>query len=375
MTLQNEIKEAKITVTTDSLSFSLNEFVSMYEKSEININPTFQRTFRWGAEQQSNLIESLFIGIPLPPIFVYENENGTWELIDGLQRSSTIYKFLGKLRSPDTGDLENPSILVGTKYLPSLDKAVWEISDRITETPPDEQKPLDVAQQLFLKRCRINIEVLKQPSSISAKFDLFQRLNRGGSVANDQEVRTCFVVMRNPAFASALAEMAQSEKFRTLCQISEDGIKKQQDVEYVTRIICHTFQDLNGREDLNEFLDRAIIEILNSVEVDKVKRVFDCAIELTYSARGDQALIPTSSRRKVFTLQGLESILVGIARNINEIFQLENPKGFVGDRIDAFWSSEHARIYTSSGMKASDRISKTIPLGIQWFNPRASNEL
>lgn len=98
MSLQEQVNRAKRTVNTDTLSFSINEFIGMYESGEININPAFQRTFRWGPEQQSNLIESLLIGVPLPPIFVYENSDGTWELIDGLQRSSTIIKFFGKLK-------------------------------------------------------------------------------------------------------------------------------------------------------------------------------------------------------------------------------------------------------------------------------------
>lgn len=369
MSLQVEIDKAKRTVNTDSLSFSLNEFISMYENREININPAFQRTFRWGISQQSNLIESLFIGVPLPPIFVYENSDGTWELVDGLQRSSTILKFFGKLKSPDTGEIEPPSILVGTKYLPSLNNAVWERNENIRDILIDEQRPLDIAQQLFLKRCRINIEVLKQPSSISTKFDLFQRLNRGGAVANDQEVRTCFVVMKSPEFAAAISDMAQNENFRTICQISDDGIRKQQDVEYVTRIICHTFRDLVGREDLNEFLDRAVMEIIDNVDVDLANRTFADAVNWTYMACGESALIPTASRRRVFTLQGLESILVGIARNIDSIRKLDDSVAYVKSRIDAFWESEDARVYTSSGMKASDRISRTIPLGVKWFNP------
>jgi len=341
----------------------------MYENAEININPAFQRTFRWGSEQQSNLIESLFIGIPLPPVFVYENEDGTWELVDGLQRTSTILKFFGKLKLPDTGELDEPSILTATKYLPNLQDAVWELTDRIDGVPRDQQVAISGAQQLFLKRCRINIEVLKQPSSVSTKFDLFQRLNRGGSSANDQEVRTCFVVMKNPDFAAGISEMAQNEDFRGLCQLSDDDIKKQQDVEYATRLICHALRDLTGREDLNEFLDRAIMDIIDNVPLGEVRSIFDHTTSLVYAACGEQALIPANARRKVFTLQGLEAILVGVARNVVEIDRLPDPVDFVRRKIGGFWESEEARVYTSSGMKAYDRISKTVPLGTQWFKP------
>jgi hypothetical protein len=315
MALQNQIDDAKRTVNTDSLSFSLNEFIGMYEVGEININPAFQRTFRWGIDQQSNLIESLFIGIPLPPLFVYENPDGTWELVDGLQRTSTILKFFGKLRYPDSADIDEPSILAKTKYLPDLANSVWELTDRIEGIPQESQSPLSSAQQLFLKRCRINIEVLKQPSSVSTKFDLFQRLNRGGSSANEQEVRTCLVVMKDPEFAAGISEMAQNESFRDLCQISDDDIKKQLDIEYTTRVISLALRDLQGREDLNEFLDRAIMDIIDNEPIEEVKNMFNRVMDLVFDSAGAEALIPATARRRVFTLQGLETILVGVARN------------------------------------------------------------
>ncbi|MHB2266692.1 GmrSD restriction endonuclease domain-containing protein [Aliihoeflea sp. PC F10.4] len=368
MSLQDQVNSAKRTVNTDSLSFSINEFIGMYESGEININPAFQRTFRWGPDQQSNLIESLLIGVPLPPVFVYENTDGTWELIDGLQRSSTIIKFFGKLKVAETDELQPPSILNATEYLPDLNNVVWQKSSMIQDVPMEDQIELDGAQQLFLKRCRINVEVLKQPSSNDTKFDLFQRLNRGGSTANDQEIRTCLVVMKSPEFAQLLAELSASEEMQTLCRLSEEDVKKQKDVEYATRIICHTYKDLRVRDDLNEFLDRSVFEIIDDADVDYLKECYFKSIEMIYST-GDDALIPKQSRRKVFTLQGLETIIVGVCRNYMAIKILPDPTGFVAKRIEEFWNSDEMKVYTSSGMSASDRIRQTVPLGVKWFDP------
>lgn len=368
MSLQDQVNRAKRTVNTDSLSFSINEFIGMYESGEININPAFQRTFRWGPEQQSNLIESLLIGVPLPPVFVYENVDGTWELIDGLQRSSTIIKFFGKLKVAGTDDLQPPSVLCATEYLPDLNNVVWQKSDLIKDVPIGEQVELENAQQLFLKRCRINVEVLKQPSSNETKFDLFQRLNRGGSAANDQEIRTCLVVMKSPEFAKVLSELASSEEMQTLCRISEEDIKKQKDAEYATRIICHTYKDLRVRDDLNEFLDRSILEIIDEADIEEMKERYLQSISMIYSA-DDDALIPKQARRKVFTLQGLETIIVGVCRNYNSIKLLPSPAEFVVKRIEEFWNSDEMKVYTSSGMSASDRIRQTVPLGDKWFDP------
>ncbi|GAB1377173.1 GmrSD restriction endonuclease domain-containing protein [Pararhodobacter aggregans] len=368
MSLQDQVNRAKRTVNTDSLSFSINEFIGMYESGEININPAFQRTFRWGPEQQSNLIESLLIGVPLPPVFVYENTDGTWELIDGLQRSSTIIKFFGKLKVPGSDELQPPSVLIATEYLPDLNNVVWQRNSLIEDVPLDQQIELDSAQQLFLKRCRINVEVLKQPSSNETKFDLFQRLNRGGSVANDQEIRTCLVVMKSPAFAEVLAELASSEEMQVLCRISADDVKKQKDVEFATRIVCHAYKDLRVRDDLNEFLDRSVLEIIDEANPSEIKERYFNSIKMVYAA-GEDALIPKHGRRKVFTLQGLETIIVGVCRNYNAIAKLANPTEFVVKRVQDFWNSEEMKVYTSSGMSASDRIRQTVPLGDGWFDP------
>jgi hypothetical protein len=136
--LSEEITKAQRLVKTDAYQMSIGEVVSMYDNREMIIDPEFQRLFRWNVSQKSKLIESLLLGIPLPPIFVFERQNGSWELIDGLQRVSTILEFMGKLRSPN-GGLEPPSILEATKYLPSLHNAVWEYSDLVQSVPRGEQ--------------------------------------------------------------------------------------------------------------------------------------------------------------------------------------------------------------------------------------------
>ncbi|WP_062787533.1 DUF262 domain-containing protein [Novosphingobium capsulatum] len=118
--LLNEINKAQRLVRTDAYQMSVGEIITMYEDNEITIDPEFQRLFRWEIGQKSKLIESLLLGIPIPSIFVFEKDDGTWELIDGLQRISTILEFMGRLREGD--GLRPPSVLEATKYLPSLHK-------------------------------------------------------------------------------------------------------------------------------------------------------------------------------------------------------------------------------------------------------------
>lgn len=98
MSLQEEIDKTRKEIRTDSYSMSIGEWISLYENNEIDIHPDFQRFFRWSEHQKSTFIESILLGIPVPPIFVSQRDDGIWDVIDGLQRLSTIYEFVGILK-------------------------------------------------------------------------------------------------------------------------------------------------------------------------------------------------------------------------------------------------------------------------------------
>jgi uncharacterized protein with ParB-like and HNH nuclease domain len=93
--LKEEIDQAKRTVSTDSVQITIGEVANMYASAELNISPDFQRLFRWSDERKSNFVESILIGIPIPPAFAYEKEDGTWELIDGLHEFPLFWSLWG----------------------------------------------------------------------------------------------------------------------------------------------------------------------------------------------------------------------------------------------------------------------------------------
>lgn len=94
--------------------------MNLYRDNELTISPDYQRLFRWGVISKTRFIESLLLGIPIPPIFVHQDDDGIWELIDGLQRVSTILEFSGLLRDSTNNTPLPSSILNGTQFLPSL---------------------------------------------------------------------------------------------------------------------------------------------------------------------------------------------------------------------------------------------------------------
>lgn len=366
--LTEEIEAAQRSVKTDAYQMSIGEIVTMYDDKEVVIDPDFQRMFRWEVGQKSKLIESLLLGIPLPSIFVFEKSDGTWELIDGLQRISTILEFMGKLREED-GKLRPPSVLEATKYLPSLHNGVWEKSDRVELVPLDDQVPIEKSHQIAIRRARLGVEILKRPSDDQTKFDLFQRLNAGGTQANAQELRNCIMLMVNKDFFAGVKGAAESTQFRTVTNVNEDQISKQRHMELAVRFLVHTNVEYDGKLDVEEYIDEGIVKLAMAGDRAEAVRQITETFDLLDKAAGADALRrwDTDHFTGKIGLVGLEGIAAGVAKNLDHIKAKPSPVDFVRDQLKAFWQQEDVNGITAPGMRGTTRIQRTVPFGEKWF--------
>jgi hypothetical protein len=365
--LKDEIDSAKRSVATDTVQITIGEVANMYANAELNILPEFQRLFRWEGGRKSNFVESILIGIPIPPAFVFENADGTWELIDGLQRISTVLEFMGVLKDPDDPDKVRRSKLIATKYLPSLEGAVWE-------RQADGEISLDKPSQLFFRRSRMDFQILKHPSDPKTKFDLFQRLNRGGAIANEQEVRTCSMVLANADFTRQLRQLASQETFKKVFRVTSEQALRQEDLEYAVRLVAHTYKDFQRGLDVEEFLDKSILTIMEEHLVGEVIQRAQWTVDELCRLLGSNALIPTEERQGIttrFSLRALEGIAVGLARNKDKIAALPDPDGFITNKIAEFWKQPQVADMSASGLRGTVRIQRTVPFGAAWFDPDA----
>lgn len=365
-----EIETAQRNVRTDAFQMSIGELVNLYDDGDIIIAPEFQRLFRWEIGQKSKLIESLLLGIPLPSIFVYELENGQWELVDGLQRLSSILEFMGKLRDGN-GTVCPPSILDATKYLPSLRNAVWERSPEIAGVEENEQFELERSLQLAIKRSRIGVEILKRPSDSMTKFDLFQRLNAGGTTANAQELRNCIMLMVNADYFRAIKAAAESENFLLVTGLNEGQTEKQRHIEMAVRLLVHTLVNYDGTLDVGEYIDDGIVTLATNADIAGASKTINSTIDLLYQAAGANALrrFQDGDYTGRVGLVGLESIAVGVAKNLSAIQQQTDPVQFVRDKSQTFWQQTEVENFVSPGMRGTTRIQKTVPFGSEWFKP------
>lgn len=357
MSLQEEIDKAIRQIQKESFAMSFGELISMYRNGELVISPTFQRLFRWTLTQKSRFIESLLIGLPIPSIFVSETGEAQWEVVDGLQRLSTVLEFTGDLIDPDTNLPRPPSQLGKTEYLPSLDGATWDT--------------LSKSQQFSLKRSKVNIEVLRRLTDLRSKYDLFMRIN-SGSPANRQELRNCIMAAVKPEFQEIIDTVADDSIVQSLLQPSEEQAKRLSGQEKICRLVVFGMTEYDGRRELEDYVDEEIKEIAlaNHHHPEIARKLLD-TFRLIDDAVGTDGLKKKEGDR--FTGQvgntAFEIIAVGIFANYDDIVALADTDAFVAGKIEELWSEQIPQTLRRPGQRGTVRIKQTIPFGKRFFRP------
>ena len=369
--LENEIQNTQRMVKTDSYQMSIGEIINMYKDNDLIINPDFQRLFRWEIGQKAKLIESLLLGISIPSIFVFETHEAKWELIDGLQRISTILEFMGLLKNPDNAGELPPSSLVATKYLPALNNVVWERSERVTDLAVDDQVELAKPHQLAIRRARLGVEILKRPSDNDTKYDLFQRLNAGGTQANAQELRNCIVIMVDKNYFILLKRLADFPDYREIISATDDQIERQRHAELATRFLVHNYVQYDGKLDVEEYIDEGIVKLAENGVQEEVETRFTETFGVLKRCFGKNALRRYDGERHSgrVGLAAFECIAVGVGKNMAAIRALPDPDDFVHQKISSFWLQPDLEQFLSQGMRGTTRIQRTVPFGERWFRP------
>ena len=245
--LQAQLSEQRMKVDFNTYDLSLKEIVGMVTDSIINISPEYQRRFRWDPERQSSLVESLFLGIPVPTVFMATNADGTWELIDGVQRISTIINFMG---TEEDRKVLNSSTVKAGLVLTGLEKlnAFNDMSFL--------QLPMDI--QLKFKLSSLKVTTLTDKSDLNVRFDLFERLNRGGITLSDQEIRSCVYHGR---FNDFIKELAQDANFVQCVHVSDNKADSGLREELVLRAFAYLYDidsfDHSVKDFLNEYMKKA----------------------------------------------------------------------------------------------------------------------
>jgi len=366
--LTAQLETAKRKVVTDGYEMSLGEVASLYKSGELVIDPEYQRLFRWGETQKTRFIESLLLGIPIPPVFVFQRSTGVWELIDGLQRISTVLQLMGDLHSPDGGKYA-PLVLEGTNLLPGLSGMKWLKSD------DDDNSAFDTTQQLEIKRSRLRIEILRKESDEDAKFELFQRLNTGGSKLSEQEVRNSVLVMLNRDFYQWLLELTEWPSFKSTIQLTSTQLSEQQHVEIVLRFIAYRRRPYLRGLDVNEYLDLSarLLAPMTSAERMEEQELFRWTFDSLENDIGQDVFKRWNGAQfgGKFLISGFDAIAYGVAMNSAAIRALDATarRTWMERKVKAIWSDTTFLANSGQGVRGTTRLTNLLPFGVDYFKP------
>lgn len=306
--LLESIDSASLTVNTDSLDISFGEISSMYDGGELEIRPAYQRLFRWTVTQQSQFIESLLLGLPIPPIFVTETQSRKYELIDGLQRISTYLHFMGALQN-------HPKYKDNHK----LKLRDCEIVKDLNGVTIDDLSP---SLKIKVKRSYVKMYIIKKESPARIKYDMFKRLNTGGSLLEAQEIRNSTIRFLSEDFIDFTQKLSKESHFKnTISYIQDYKIERQFDDELVLRFF--TLKNGNLKKYKQEDSDYTLADYMTkfSEEVadksivfdyDKEEKVFVKTFETLNAILGKDIFATSSKQFFAYYFESLSIAVVSI---------------------------------------------------------------
>lgn len=345
-TLLKDIEIGRNTLQTDKLDMSFGEIMSMYEREEIIINPDFQRLYRWTDYQKTRFIESIIIGIPIPPIFVAEDDKGRWELVDGLQRLSTILSFFGNL-----------------KTIP--EKNNWTLSDGdlIKSLEGYDSNSLPNKILLNIKRSSCRVEIIKWNSHYDLRFELFNRLNTGGSPLTNQEIRNSLFREISSKFNDFLKELASNIEFIKLINLNEKQINEL----YLEELVLRFMSLFNHQTVKNSIAQHMTLFMKESAENSK----FDYDLYRQIFSKTVSILSPLSykifrSKNNEFSTAIYDTTMQGISKNLH-LYGTAKP-AVIQSKIEEIKKDDvYQKLVRSGGNNSVMRVKKRLDFAKQIF--------
>ena len=264
-----EIPQEVRKITTQAYDKSVADIVRMIDDKDIRLDPDYQRNYVWDNKKASMLIESIILNVPIPVIYVSQEEDDSWSVIDGLQRLYSLKRFFdGKFK------------LSGLEILSDLNK-----SDINTLNP----KALRM-----LKNGLLRVIMITHDSNEEIKYDVFMRLNTGSVHLTEQELRNC---LYRGSLNRFLKEVVQNGIWLKLMGLREPHVRMA-DRETALRFLAiwkswdsqtETLKGYKGR--MKSFLNTFMSEHkdIKSSESGEWKQVFEDTVNKVYQVYGENA--------------------------------------------------------------------------------------
>ncbi|MCY4210317.1 MAG: DUF262 domain-containing protein [Gammaproteobacteria bacterium] len=271
----------KIRVRTSNVL--IEQLVKRIDHQEIDLAPDFQRKSGiWNDQSKSRLIESLLLRIPIPVFYVAADEEENWSMVDGVQRSSTIYDYAkGKF------------CLSKLEYL-----------EKFNGYSHDE---LPRSMQRRVSETQLVVNIIEHGTPDEVKFNIFHRINTGGKPLNGQEIR--HALYPGPA-RKFLKDLAASEEFieATAGSMSSDRMNDRECILRFLAFYMEKWENYNTN-DLNGFLIRTIMKInkMDGRQRNRLANEFSKAMTAAFGIFGNKAFrkIYNNNNRRLPINKGL----------------------------------------------------------------------
>ncbi|MEW6713121.1 MAG: DUF262 domain-containing protein [Candidatus Riflebacteria bacterium] len=255
---------------------TLRNLIERLRHNEIDMNTEFQRHGNlWDNQKMSRLIESILIRFPLPSFYFDASNEDNWLIVDGLQRLSSIKKFV----------IDKKLKLHGLEYLKDFTGKSYD------DLPRTYQRRID--------ECPVTLFLIQPGTPEAVKYSIFRRINTGGLTLNDQEIRNA---MASPGIRNYLADLSLDENF---IKIMGDQSKRMVDQELVLRFLAFHYLDYEqSKKNISTFLDEMVQKLESSSEEDLAtfKSAFKIAMKRSWDIFGAEAFEKTvngeNGRRK-----------------------------------------------------------------------------
>lgn len=320
--IQSQLENKRKTVSFDSYDLSVRQVLDMVEAGNIFVPPEYQRQFIWDSERQSALIESVFLGIPVPSLFLATNPDSTWEVVDGVQRLGSLSHFVGSAALLEKIKRETALVLNGLSKIDSLNGASFQ------------DLPKSIQLHFFTRPIRLT--VLNDRSDLAVRFDLFERLNTGGVSLTPQEIRNC--VYRGP-FNDSIKELAQSDDFRAVVKVHD---KKSLNGTY-EELVLRFFAYLNDYQNFDHLVKDFLNKYMNDNRYSPINAEDKTLFVETIALMRESFPNGISRGRAVTPVNLYEALAVGVA------LSLRQGKNIPADKIPPLIQDAKLKEFTGAG--------------------------
>ena len=339
--LVKQVEESRKDIRTDRMDMSFGEIMNMYDEGEIIISPEFQRAFRWGKDTQTRFIESLILGIPIPPIFVAETKRNVWELVDGLQRLSTVLSFFGKLRDKEKNNL------------------VLEDASILTELKGFTIDTLPINFKLLLKRTVCRVEVIRYDSEFDMRYELFNRLNTGGVRLSEQEIRNCIFRPYDNKFNKFIQDLSKRKYFLDIVKIRKEDADRMYAQELVLRFFTLKNFGTTFDKNIQKHMDDYMLKVSKGEIIFKYKeeeRIFEETCKILQNLQKNVFKLSTLN----FSTSMYDALMINVALNLKQCSQYSTKEFY--DKIEKLKKDSTFRKNTNSASSSKYRINSKIEI-------------